>query len=221
VDLGGLPLVYPRFNLAMFAFAAGRPDLTLREARRLWSIAPTVDLAIVEGEAARRTQQLAEELPRLDAGLAAYPGSHDLKTYVAGPRVPRRRALRAGATRRSGGRPPHDRARSGRVRPVLLKAAALEGDPAGRDVRSAGVATRRRRHGHAASLPTCARAPCGRERSTEQRRALRGAASPFVRYAASRRVNLVGGGGRRRPVHQPVAPDRVAPSKRALTTTTW
>ena len=145
-DLGGDPLVFPRFNLAMFAFAAGRPDLTLREARRLWSIAPTADLAIVEGEAARRTQQLAQELPRLDAALAVYPGSHDLKIYVT-----LALAFRADERLRAGA--PHDAAEDARrmiaLDPgacgpycVLAKAAVLEGDPAGAQ-RALGEAWRR------------------------------------------------------------------------------
>ncbi len=80
--LGGARLVFPRFNLGMFAFAFGRPDLTLREARRLWDVAPSEDLAAVEGEAARRAQQLAGEVSRLEAAFRAYPASHDVKTYL-------------------------------------------------------------------------------------------------------------------------------------------
>jgi hypothetical protein len=82
VWLGGKQLPFPAFNVGMFMFAVGRPDLTLIEAMRLWSDAPTEDLAVVEAEAARRSQRIAEELPRIEQALRTYPDSKDLKTFV-------------------------------------------------------------------------------------------------------------------------------------------
>jgi hypothetical protein len=130
--LGGARLVFPRFNRGMFAFAAGRPDLTLREARRLWDIAPNEDLAVDEGEAARRADLLAEDLPRLEAALTAYPASRDLRmltTLALAFHADER--LRAGAPREAA----TDARRMIALDPapcgpylVLAKAAALEGE---------------------------------------------------------------------------------------------
>jgi len=75
--------VYPSFNLGRFFFAFGRPDLTLREAERLWSTAPSEELAVIEGEAALRSGRLATSLPRLEAALRRHPGSAEIERYVA------------------------------------------------------------------------------------------------------------------------------------------
>jgi hypothetical protein len=81
--IGGQRSPYPSFNLGAFLFAFGRPDLTLREAIRLWDTAPTEELAVLEGIAARQAQQLASDLPRLDRALSRYPTSESLKSLVA------------------------------------------------------------------------------------------------------------------------------------------
>ncbi|HEY2388256.1 MAG TPA: hypothetical protein VGK30_14940, partial [Candidatus Binatia bacterium] len=135
VALGGVPLVFPRFNLGMFAFAAGRPDLTLREARRLWDVAPHEDLALDEAEAARRAGLLADDLPRLEAALAAYPASRDLRTLVTlALAFHADERLQAGAPREAA----DDARRMIALDPapcgpylVLAKAAALAGDLGG------------------------------------------------------------------------------------------
>jgi hypothetical protein len=80
--LGGKRLPYPAFNVGMFTFAIGRPDLTITAARRLWNVAPTEAVAVVEAEAARRSQRMIDELPRIEQAWRAYPHSNDLKTFV-------------------------------------------------------------------------------------------------------------------------------------------
>lgn len=81
--LGGKRLSYPSANLAAFLSAVGRPDLTLREANRVWAESGAEDVAIMAGQAALRTGRMATELPILEEALGRYPGSVALANLTA------------------------------------------------------------------------------------------------------------------------------------------
>jgi tetratricopeptide (TPR) repeat protein len=80
--LGGVSLPYPMFNLGLFLYAAGRPDLAAAEARRLWEHPPTEQLAIIEGDSAASSGLLPASLARLEDALDRFPESAHLGQLV-------------------------------------------------------------------------------------------------------------------------------------------
>ena len=77
------PVLFPDLNLAVFLRNAGRPDLAVKEVRRLWPDEPTPEIAGLGAAAAEEAGILPGFLPELDQALAVSPRSELVRSWLA------------------------------------------------------------------------------------------------------------------------------------------